>query len=100
SGIFLTRQVPRPNPEAHRFDHWRMLAQSLGLDLKPNDKLITPASGPNREEILIHSGAGQPVRVWPLARYLELTTRLRGHGYKVQVACDPDQQGWWRSAGE
>jgi heptosyltransferase-2 len=26
--------------------------------------------------------------------------RLRKKGYRVQVACDPDQQRWWLQAGE
>lgn len=51
-------------------------------------------------EILVHTGAGQPVRVWPLERYRRLVTHLRQGGYRVRVACDPDQQAWWLAAGE
>ena len=51
-------------------------------------------------EILVHTGAGQPVRVWPLERYRRLVARLRQKDYRVQVACDPDQQDWWLAAGE
>ena len=29
-----------------------------------------------------------------------LVARLRQAGYRVQVACDPDQQPWWLEAGE
>jgi heptosyltransferase-2 len=40
------------------------------------------------------------VRVWPLGHYRRLVNRLRTLGYAVQLACDPDQAGWWRAAGE
>jgi heptosyltransferase-2 len=51
-------------------------------------------------EVLVHTGAGQPVRVWPLDRYRGLVDRLRKAGYRVQVACDPDQEKWWAGIGE
>ena len=41
-----------------------------------------------------------PVRIWPLERYRTLVTSLRRNGYRVQVACDPDQRNWWLQAGE
>ena len=50
--------------------------------------------------VLIHSGAGQPVRVWPLDRFRQLVQWLREKKYRVVVACDPDQRDWWRQAGE
>ena len=40
------------------------------------------------------------MRVWPLERYQRLVMRLRQAGFRVQVACDPDQQHWWLAAGE
>ena len=48
----------------------------------------------------MHTGAGQPVRVWPLERFRNLVARLRKKNYRVQVACDLDQQSWWLQAGE
>ena len=60
---------------------------------------MLPHSRPEGE-ILVHTGAGQPVRVWPLERYRNLVARLRGANYRVQVACDPDQRNWWLAAGE
>ncbi len=40
------------------------------------------------------------MRVWPLERYRSLVARLRARGFRVQVACDPDQRAWWLQAGE
>jgi ADP-heptose:LPS heptosyltransferase len=75
------------------------VAGALGLELPPREKLV-PAGRPASTEILVHTGAGQPVRVWPLERYAYLADRLRRNGYRVQIACDPEQQPWWVAAGE
>jgi heptosyltransferase-2 len=50
--------------------------------------------------ILIHTGAAQSVRVWPLEHYQALAARLRRENFPVQIACDPDQREWWLRAGE
>jgi ADP-heptose:LPS heptosyltransferase len=99
SRIFLTRPLARPEPEAHRYESWRAVARTLDLELPPREKILIPAA-PRRETVLIHSGAGQHVRVWPLENYRRLATRLRGEKIPVQVACDPDQRNWWLRTGE
>jgi ADP-heptose:LPS heptosyltransferase len=99
SQIFLTRPLARPEPEAHRYESWRAVARALGLELPPRETISIPAA-PGRETVLMHSGAGQPVRVWPLENYRRLAARLRGNKIPVQIACDPDQRGWWLQAGE
>jgi ADP-heptose:LPS heptosyltransferase len=69
------------------------------LDLPAREKLsVLPRRGLG--EILVHTGAGQPVRVWPLERYASLIDRFRREGYRVQVACDPDQRSWWVEVDE
>jgi len=50
--------------------------------------------------ILIHTGAGQSVRVWPLEKYKNLAAHLRRKNFQVQIACDADQRVWWLQAGE
>jgi ADP-heptose:LPS heptosyltransferase len=99
SQIFLTEPLIRPDPGAHRYEYWRTLGRALQLDLPVREKL--PAAPRSSAcEVLVHTGAGQPVRVWPLERYSHLVARLRHEGRPVQVACDPDQRGWWLEAGE
>ena len=98
SHFLLTQPLTRPEPIAHRYENWRVLARALNLELPSRQKLVfRTASG---SEVLVHTGAGQVVRVWPLNRYRSLVAKLRQTGYRVQVACDPDQQDWWRAAGE
>jgi heptosyltransferase-2 len=98
SGLFLTERLALPEPGAHRYDHWRVLGRHLGIELPARNHMVAAA----RESgtVLIHSGAAQPVRVWPLERYQTLAAQLRQNHYNVQIACDPDQRPWWVSHGE
>ncbi|HXP60531.1 MAG TPA: glycosyltransferase family 9 protein [Dongiaceae bacterium] len=97
--LLLNRPLARPEPGAHRYENWRVLARALGFELPPRDKLALSHHRP-QGEILVHTGAGQPVRVWPLERYRRLVASLRQAGHRVRVACDPDQHDWWLNAGE
>jgi len=99
SGIFLTRTLARPHPEAHHYQYWRVIARELKLELPPRKKIFSPVPR-GLPTILVHSGAAQPVRVWPLAKYQALVARLRRNQFKVEVACDPDQRDFWLAAGE
>ena len=98
SQVFLTHPLSRPDPRVHRYEHWRVVAQALEIQLPSREKLSAPQ--PTGNEILVHTGAGQDVRVWPLPRYLNLIRRLRQENHQVQVACDPDQRNWWLAVGE
>lgn len=99
SRMFLTDPLERPVPPSHRYEYWRALAHALGFSLPSmaEHAILRPA---NRSEILVHTGAGQPVRVWPLDRYRQLVQYLREKGYRVTVASDPAQRNWWLNAGE
>ena len=99
SQFFLSKPLSAPEPGAHRYENWRLMGQALGLDLPPREKLQLLQTR-HDGSIVVHTGAGQLVRVWPLDRYRFLVNRLRSKGLKVQVACDPDQESWWRTAGE
>lgn len=96
---FLTQPLARPEPEAHRYESWRLIGRAFNVPLPPREKILQP---PPRfgGAVLIHTGAKQPLRVWPLERYRQLAARLRENGRAVQVACDPDQREWWLRAGE
>jgi ADP-heptose:LPS heptosyltransferase len=98
SQIILTRPLRRPAPASHRIEYWKVLGDALSLNLAAQPAPSPTASGSG--EILVHSGAGQPIRVWPLDHYLNIVQRLRARGHRVRVACDADQLGWWHAAGE
>jgi len=97
--FFLTDFLERPDPNTHRYEYWRVLGKALALELPDRQNLSIPGQ-PSGSEILLHSGAGQPVRVWPLERYARVAAKLRSSGYQVQVVCDYDQRDWWFRAGE
>ena len=99
SQLFLTHPLARAEPEEHRYESWRVIGRALNLPLPAREEIRQPAPRDGRA-VLIHSGAGQPVRVWPLERYRRLAVRLREKTFSVQVACDPDQRDWWLRAGE
>jgi ADP-heptose:LPS heptosyltransferase len=99
SGAFLTHRLERPAPAAHHYEHWRVLALACGLEIPPRSALL--ASRRRRPGgVIIHTGAAQPVRVWPLPRYLHLARQLRAAGHAVRLVCDPEQRAWWLAAGE
>ena len=99
SQLILSKRVLPPEPKSHRYDNWRVMGQALGFDLPTRSKLRLPHLR-HDGEIFVHTGAGQLVRVWPLERYQILVNRLRAKNFQVRVACDPDQENWWRAAGE
>ncbi|MDB6123740.1 MAG: hypothetical protein JWQ71_2733 [Pedosphaera sp.] len=98
SRIFLTNALPLPPHDAHRYESWRAIANALGLDLEPRNKIHS--SSRQGRNIFVHTGAGQAVRVWPLERYQSLVRRLREKGFQVKVVCNPEQRDWWLNAGE
>jgi len=83
----------------HRPEAWRRLAAELGLPALPaaSSRLRAPAA-PRR--VVLHSGASQPLRVWPLPRYAELLHRLRAQGWDPVVLCDRPQVADWQKLGE
>ena len=95
----LTDPLERPAPRDHRYEYWRVLGRALGLSLPELGCIALPATR-RHGEVLLHSGAGQPIRVWPLERYQHLAARLRAAQQRVIIACDPDQRDWWLRAGE
>ena len=99
SRIFLTQPLKQADPLKHRYESWRILGQALKLEMEPSEQVRYPRQG-NSRTILMHSGAAQPIRVWPLERFRNLALRLRERGYQVKLLCNPDQLTWWQKAGE
>ena len=99
SQIFLTQPLPRPDPALHRYESWRTIGASLGIALPRREELSRPVST-GGGKILIHTGAKQSLRVWPLENFRQIVRRLREQGHEVLVACDPAQRAWWFGVGE
>ena len=98
--MFLTNPLARPELVSHRYEHWRVLAEALGAG----------AAGPRQRSVL--RTIPQKGKSWCIparasrfgcGRWIitaRLVERLRQQHFRVQVACDPDQQKWWAAAGE
>jgi ADP-heptose:LPS heptosyltransferase len=99
SRIFLTRPLVRPEPQAHRYESWRAVGRALEIELPPRDRLPLPPAKTGRQ-ILLHSGARLPARIWPLEHWRKLARHLREKNFAVRIVCDPDQESWWRQGGE
>jgi heptosyltransferase-2 len=95
----LTQRLRRLSPLAHRYDDWWVMGRALNLDLPDRKSLGNPAP-PHSRTVLIHTGAGAPLRVWPLERYRRLAQRLQEAGYPVRLACDANQKQWWLAQGQ
>jgi ADP-heptose:LPS heptosyltransferase len=98
SGLFLTECLTPPSPGAHRYENWRVLARHLGFELPEKNKLASPSR--SAQIVLIHTGAAQPARIWPLERFQILAAQLRQARYSVQIVCDSAQREWWSSRSE
>jgi hypothetical protein len=94
SQVFLTDPI---NSAVHRYSHWQELGKALGFDLPAHSVLTRESEG---LQIVIHTGASLPVKVWPIERYAHLVWHLRHQGYRVQVLCDMNQLEFWRERGE
>ncbi len=99
SQVFLSHPLVAPDPSEHRYENWRVIARALDLNLEPRDKIPFSPRQPGRV-VFVHTGAGQPVRVWPLERYHSVVRRLRERGHVVRVVCNPEQLDWWVRNGE
>jgi heptosyltransferase-2 len=77
-----------PPAKPHRIEHWRAIAAHLGwplADLPARNG--THATGTTRR-IVIHAGAAQPARRWPLIRFQDLAARLRHRGWDALLLDD------------
>jgi len=99
SGLVETTALNRPDPVTHRHERWREIGAALGLEVPAIAQAVKPVSK-RHGTVLVHSGAGKPLRVWPLERFRNVVQHLRAGGYRVRVACDPEQNTWWKSQGQ
>lgn len=96
-GWLLARNL-RAEEHTHRPEAWRRIAAELGLPALPTAQPRLRVATPHR--IILHSGASQRLRVWPLERYAALLATLRASGWSPVVLCDAHQLPHWHELGE
>jgi heptosyltransferase-2 len=97
SQVLLSESLERGPEVAHRFWHWRKLANALDVDISQDPVRLLPTEG---DLIIIHTGARRATRIWPLERYAGLVRRLRDQRRHVRVLCDPEQRDFWLARRE
>ncbi|MCS1411468.1 MAG: Lipopolysaccharide core heptosyltransferase RfaQ [Verrucomicrobia subdivision 3 bacterium] len=97
SQLLLSECLPHVSPDSPRTAQWNVLGKALELTIEQP----TP---PTRKEsgrlAIIHSGAAQPVRIWPITRYASVASELRKRGWETTILCDPGQVEDWKSVKE
>ncbi len=93
----LHRSLPLPNEKAHRYDQWKLAGEALDIEI-PDWKYQSVEPNPARcvKTVIVHTGAAQPVRVWPLDRYQQLIKAIEERNMNIQLICDADQASWWK----
>lgn len=99
-GLFLSHSLKPLPPLTHRYERWRDAAAALDLDMPPREKINPPPAPAPGGRVIIHTGAGQAARIWPLDRFAEILKRVRALGLEVDVLCDDDQRAEWERQGE
>ncbi len=97
SQLLLTEPLPKIHPDASRAAQWKILGHALGLSIHCPSH--SPLGQSSQRLALIHSGAAQAVRVWPIPRYAQLADSLQRAGWSTQILCDPNQKQEWKSIG-
>ncbi len=82
SGLLLTDRLAPP-VEIHRARHWETVAAHFGWTLPP----LAPAPRTGNH-LVVHTGAGQPLRAWPRDRFEQLATRAQAAGWRVTLLDD------------
>ena len=97
---FLSDPLPLPDERVHRHEQWRLVGERLGLEIPAREDMPPARRHFRNGTIVVHTGAAQSVRRWPLEHYGEVVRALRGTGRRVTVVCDRDQRAWWLGRGE
>ena len=84
---------PQWDAEEHEVVRWcRLLAES-GIPADPGDLLLDPpdAEPPVRGALVVHPGAAQESRRWPVERWAAVARALAGAGHDVRLTGGPDE---------
>jgi heptosyltransferase-2 len=98
SGVLLSTRLAGGR-SLSRAEAWRRLAGTQGWVLPALAEHRLRPVAPDAP-VVLHSGAAQPTRIWPLERFADIARRLRNMGRSVRVLCDPAQIPEWNRLGE
>lgn len=85
---FETPDGPRWDPAEHERVRWcRLLAESLGIPVDPDDLGLRPPQlpSPHPGAVVLHPGAASGSRRWPTDRFAEVARALADQGHDVRI---------------
>ena len=97
SQLFLTDPLPPVGQNAPRTAQWDSLGQALQIETSPSAR---PPSNRLPKLAIVHTGAAQALRVWPIDRYNLLVSQLLDQGWEVEIICDGSQVEHWHKFGK
>jgi len=96
----LTDALPPVGQDAPRTAQWNRLGQTLQIETSTSASAgptLNPKHLPKRA--VVHTGAAQALRVWPIDRYNRLIALLLEQGWEVEIICDDSQVIQWKEFG-
>ncbi len=96
SQVLLTDALPLVDQDAPRTAQWDAISHHLQLLPAP----CTKTASESERKLVVHSGAAQALRVWPIKRYATLVEQIRNKGWKTHILCDQSQMEEWQDQGE
>ena len=90
-----TEHAPRWSFDEHEVVRWCRLLEHSGIPADPRDlRLAVPsAEPPVRGAVVVHPGAAQASRRWPVQRWGRVAAGLAAAGHDVRVTGGPDERG-------
>ena len=85
---------PRWDPDVHEVARWCRLLEHGGIPADPADLRLdpVPAAAPVAGAVLVHPGAAQPSRHWPVDRWAQVVRCLAADGHDVRVTGGPAER--------
>lgn len=79
----------------HEVIRWCRLVRAYGLDADPADLALQVPTAPNpaADAVVIHPGAGDPARRWPVERFAAVAGAMRTAGSRVVVTGSAAERG-------
>jgi ADP-heptose:LPS heptosyltransferase len=102
SQCLLTDPIFMHPDQSHRFNQWVAIGKTIGINLDPYEPKVHQGKQLPKPRLLrcvVHTGAAQAVRQWPLDRFQTLIKWLEERSVEVDILCDPEQQPLWASHG-
>jgi ADP-heptose:LPS heptosyltransferase len=95
SQTLLTDPLPSVGQDAPRTAQWDRLGQALQIEtIASAGSTLNSKQLPKRA--VVHTGAAQALRVWPIDRYNRLIALLLEQGWEVEIICDDSQINQWK----